>query len=115
MQQYVAKSFGTLVNPKTGREFCTPCMDDVLCSDRSLQEHIDSMRTVFDQAAKKGFEFKYKKGQMNQEEIEFWGAICNGKGRRPNPKKVQQLEQWPEPKDQAALTSFLAFANYLRE
>ena len=52
---------------------------------------------------------------MNQPEIEFWGAICDGKGRRPNPRKVQQLEQWPEPIDQSALTSFLAFANYLRE
>ena len=36
-------------------------------------------------------------------------------GRRPQKQKVEQLANWPEPVDQAALTSFLCFANYLRE
>ena len=52
---------------------------------------------------------------MNQPAVEFWGAVCDGTGRRPNPRKIQQLENWPEPIDQEALVSFLAFANYLRE
>ena len=31
------------------------------------------------------------------------------------PGKVQQLEKWPEPREQSDLVSFLAFVNYLRE
>merc|ERR1712217_1019048 len=36
-------------------------------------------------------------------------------GRRPQPKKIEQLRNWPLPVDQAAVNSFLCFVNYLRE
>ena len=36
-------------------------------------------------------------------------------GRKPAPKKVDQLEKWPEPEDPDDVNSFLAFVNYLRE
>ena len=32
-----------------------------------------------------------------------------------NPKKVEQLKNWPEPVDQSAVNSFLRLVNYLRE
>ena len=115
MQSYVYESFANLKNPITGKPFCTPCMDDISCSNKTLKEHIASLIVLFEVSRKKGFEFKFKKGQMNQAEIEFWGSICSGEGRKPNPKKVKQLMHWPEPKDQADLTSFCAFVNYLRE
>ena len=38
----------------------------------------------------------------------------DGLGRRPDPKKIEQLKEWPIPKDAAALNSFLCFVNYLR-
>ena len=55
------------------------------------------------------------KGQFNQPSIEFWGCILDGEGRRPQPKKIEQLTNWPEPVDQAAVNSFLCFVNYLKE
>jgi hypothetical protein len=36
-------------------------------------------------------------------------------GRRPQPKRIEQLKNWPEPVDQSAVNSFLCFVNYLRE
>ena len=41
--------------------------------------------------------------------------MLDGTGRRPQPKKVEQLVNWPEPVDQAAVNSFLCFVNYLSE
>ena len=59
-------------------------------------------------------EFKLEKRQFNREWIKFWGCILNGSGRRLDPKKVEQLRNWPVPRDQPALVSFLCFVNYLR-
>ena len=73
------------------------------------------MRGCAQVGRKSGFEFKLKKGQFNQAEIEFWGCIVDALGRRPQLKKVEQLLNWPEPVDQAAVNSFLCFVNYLRE
>jgi hypothetical protein len=73
------------------------------------------MEILCQRAASKGFEFKMKKGQLNQHEIEFWGCICDGEGRRAQPKKVKQLSEWPLPQSAEAVNSFLCFVNYLRE
>ena len=66
-------------------------------------------------AEKKGFEFKLAKGRFNQPEVEIWGCVCGGYGRKPTPKKVNQLKEWPEPETAADVNSFIAFVNYLRE
>ena len=62
----------------------------------------------------KGFEFKLVRGQFNQSEVTLWGSICDGRGRRPQPKQIKQLEEWPEPTNESGVASFLAFVNHLR-
>ena len=48
-------------------------------------------------------------------ELELWGCVCGEKGRRAAPKKIDQLEKWPTPRNCQQLNSFLCFVNYLRE
>ena len=98
MQSYVANRFGTLRN-KFNQEFVSPCMDDIKVSSETFEGHIEEMKILCDAARESGFEFKLKKGQFNQPSIEFWGCILDGNGRRPQPKKVEQLVNWPEPVD----------------
>ena len=114
MQSFVATRFGSLRNDQ-GAEFVVPCMDEILVSSLGAEQHIKDCRVLCREAAKDHFEFKCVKGQYNQPEIEFWGCICDGQGRRAQPKKVEQLANWPEPTSCEALNSFLAFVNYLRE
>ena len=66
-------------------------------------------------SSEKGFEFKLAKAQFNQPSIEFWGCVLDGQGRRVQPRKVEQLEKWPEPREASDVNSFLCFVNYLRE
>ena len=70
MQSYVATVFGTLRN-RRGEEFVSPCMDDILISSAEFDLHIEDCQDVNKKAAKEGFEFKFKKGQYNKDEIEF--------------------------------------------
>ena len=67
------------------------------------------MKCLCTKATKNGFEFKLAKGQFNQEELELWGCICGKEGRRAMPKKIEQLEKWPEPNSSLALNSFFLF------
>ena len=114
MQGYVATKFGNL-RDKNGKEFCTPCMDDLKVSSVTFDEHCEHMSLLCAAAVKEGFEFKLKKGQFNQHEIVFWGCICDGAGKRAQPKKIEQLNQWPVPDHSDGVNSFLCFVNYLRE
>jgi len=114
MQSYVAHRHGSLRNAQ-GEEFVSPCMDDLKISSETFEQHVLEVQMLNESARGDGFEFKLKKGQFNQPSIEFWGCVVDGEGRRPQLKKVEQLRNWPEPVDQAALVSFLCFVNYLRE
>ena len=89
MQGYVASMFGTLRN-RNGEEMVSPCMDDILISSRDLKSHIEDCQDVNKKASAEGFEFKFKKGQYNQDSVEFWGCIRDANGRRPQPRKVEQ-------------------------
>jgi len=66
-------------------------------------------------AESKGFEFKLSMAQFNQVELELWGCVCGKFGPRAMEKKIEQLENWPVPTSDQALSSFLCFVNYLRE
>ena len=114
MQSYVATRFGSLLD-KNGRLFCTPLMDDIPVSSASLEEHVEHLTELLRTAASSGFEFKLAKAQFNQPELELWGCICGEHGRRAQPRKIQQLTEWPVPTSAAAVNSFLCFVNYLRD
>ena len=90
MQSFVHQHFGQL-RDRNGKEFCSPCMDDLKISSASLLEHIEHLQILGEAARKRGFEFKLNKGQFNQPELDFWGCIVDGRGRRPQPKKIEQL------------------------
>ena len=71
-------------------------MDDIKVSSYTFEQHEEEVNILNEAARKEGFEFKLKKGQFNQPSIEFWGCILDGQGRRPQPKKIEQLTQWPD-------------------
>ena len=115
MQSYVARRFGELRDPITGEPVCIPLMDDLTISSFTLEEHIRHVNQVLDTAGEDRFEFKLTKGQFNQTEVILWGCICDKRGRRPQPKQIKQLDEWPEPTTESDVASFLAFVNYLRK
>ena len=82
-------------------------MDDIKVMSKSLQEHLEHMAILCVAAESVGFQFKLKKCQFNQEEITIWGIICSKDGRMAEPKKVDQLINWPEPTSVQALWELL--------
>ena len=67
-------------------------MGDLTISSDSFEKHVQHVRMVLEEAAKVGFEFKLRKGQFNQPEVEVWGFICDETGWRPKPKQLEQLK-----------------------
>ena len=107
LQSYVAETFGTLRDSE-GLPFCVPLMDDLYVCSATLAKHVEHMRLLCQRASERGFEFKCTKGQYNQSEVEVWGSICSGSGRRASHRKIDQLEKWPIPDSKEAVVSFFA-------
>jgi hypothetical protein len=71
-------------------------MDDLKVSSWTFEQHVRDCGALCSAARKGGLEFRLSKGQFNQPSIKFWGCILDGRGRTVEPKKVDQLEAWPE-------------------
>ena len=61
-----------------------------------------------------GLIFNSSKCAIHQPQISFYGTIFTMQGMRPDPAKVQALQDLPAPQNPKQLQSFLGLINYLQ-
>ena len=54
-----------------------------------------------------------QKVKFKSPEVPFYGNMLTKDGIKPDPKKVEAIQDWPIPEDQQQLQSFLGSVNYL--
>ena len=88
--------------------------NDICIFSKTQQEHDENLLKLMKVAQKNGLVFKSNKCHTSQLQISFHGAIFSAKGMKPDPKKVQALQDLPKPETQKELQSFLGLINYLK-
>ena len=53
------------------------------------------------------------KSKIQSPEVPFFGNMLTKDGIKPDPKKVEAIQDWPIPEDWQQLQSFLGWVNYL--
>ena len=80
--------------------------DDICIFGKTQQEHNENLLQLMKTAQKNGIVFISSKCTISQPRISFYGAIFSAKGMKPDPKKVQALQDLPTPHTQKELQSF---------
>jgi len=57
---------------------------------------------------------KLSKCFFGMTKVEYLGHFISGKGMETDPKKIEVIANWPEPKIQKDVRSFLCLAGYYR-
>lgn len=94
---------------------CLVYMDDVLIFSTSLQEHIESIRLVFDRFRKTNFKVQLDKSEFLRQTVKFLGHIITPEGILPNPDKIEAIIKFPIPKTRKEIQSFLGLIGYYRK
>ena len=89
-------------------------LDDVIIFSKTLEEHIKHIEEVLEILEEHRLKLKLSKCFFAQLELEFLGFIINALGVRPDPKKIEAVRNYPEPRNQKELLSLLGLANYYR-
>lgn len=87
-------------------------VDDIICAAETFDGHLKQLDYVLEKLKSAGFTLNLKKSRFGQLEIPFIGHILNNEGLKPNPDKMQAIQDFPTPKNLKNLRSFLGICNF---
>ena len=88
---------------------------DVLIFSKTYKEYIQYIYKVLQKLKEKDLPIKLSKYEFHKYSISFLGYIMSEKGLSPDPKKVQSIEEWPEPIIIKKVQALLGILNYYRK
>ncbi|GBG68526.1 hypothetical protein CBR_g3070 [Chara braunii] len=87
-------------------------LDDILVYSRSLEEHVEHLRTVLERLRQAKYEANCDKCEFARQELEYLGHYVTPQGIRPLADKIEALRVWPEPTNTTDVRSFMGLAGY---
>src|SRR5438552_14276573 len=90
-------------------------LDDILIYSKNKDEHEYHLRQVLECLKEHQLYAKHSKCTFFSNSVEYLGHIADSNGLRPNPRLVQAVKDFPQPKTLKELQSFLGLANYYRK
>ena len=96
-------------------KFAMVYLDDVIVYSKTIKDHLNHLRSVFDLLRKAGLKIKPFKCIFLQTEVEYLGHIFSKEGIKPDPKKQKAVKEYPAPKNVDQTRSFLGLAGYYRK
>jgi hypothetical protein len=89
--------------------------DDILVYSKSLEEHMEHLRAVFQLLAQDKWKVKMSKCSFAQRQISYLGHIISAEGISTDNSKISSITTWPAPSNAKELRSFLGLAGYYRK
>ncbi|GBG67986.1 hypothetical protein CBR_g1105 [Chara braunii] len=87
-------------------------LDDILVYSRSLEEHVEHLRTVLERLRQAKYKANRDKCEFARQELEYLGHYVTPQGIRPLADKIEALRVWPEPTNTTDVRSFMGLAGY---
>jgi hypothetical protein len=87
--------------------------DDIAVIGKDKEEHDANLHALMKRARERGLIFNKKKCHINVKEIMFFGNIYSDGGMRPDPMKVQAIQDIKVPENVQQLQSFLGLMTHL--
>ncbi|MBW0491052.1 hypothetical protein O181_030767 [Austropuccinia psidii MF-1] len=78
----------------------------------SEEEHVKHVASVLHRLRDNNLFSKASKCVLDASSVEYLGYVVSSDGFKMNSSKVQQILNWPQPKNIKELQSFLGFANF---
>lgn len=95
-------------------KICHVYIDDIIIFGESFEEHMKNLETILDTLKKANFRIQPDKSEFLKNEVEFLGFIVSNNGLKPNTKKVEAIQNYPQPTNLKELRMFLGLSGYYR-
>lgn len=96
-------------------KICIVYLDDILIFSTSLDEHLDNLKKIFKRLREAELKIQIDKCSFLQNQTEFLGHVLTPKGVKPNPRKVEIIQNLKLPNTQKKIKSFLGMTGFYRK
>ena len=96
-----------------GLEGVVSIADDITVFGETQSQHDERLAKLMARAREKGLIFNYEKCHIGRSEVTFFGNVYSAQGVRPDPAKVEAIQQIKRPTNVKELQSFLGLVTYL--
>ncbi|GBG68150.1 hypothetical protein CBR_g2701 [Chara braunii] len=90
-------------------------LGDILVYSRSLDEHMEHLRTILEQLRQAKYKANRDKCEFTQQELEYLGHYVMPQDIHPLADKIEALRVWPEPTNTTNVRSFMGLAGYYQQ
>jgi len=94
---------------------CFVYLDDVILFGQTLQEHNERLREILERLRQFNLKIEPDKCEFLKTELNYLGRIVTSEGVKPDPNKVQAINDFPIPINVTDVKSFLGLAGYYRK
>ena len=95
-----------------GLDFVFVYLDDILVASRSLEEHLQHLRALFQRLTDRGLVINPAKCLFGKAEVNFLSHTISAGGIRPHLTRVDAVRTFPVPRDKKSLHQFVGLINY---
>ena len=93
-------------------KWCIIYLDDIIVFSKMPEEHIETLRGVFEKLLAAGLRLKPSKCEFFKSQIPYLGHIVSKDRIETDPKKITAIKEWRIPKTVTEVQCFLGFMNY---
>jgi hypothetical protein len=93
-------------------KICLVYLDDIIVFAKSIEEHVQNLRVVFELLEDANLKLKLAKCKFLRTSVDFLGHVISTDGIAPDPSKVEAIKNYPQPRTVRELHSFLGLASY---
>ena len=86
--------------------------DDIIVFGKTQQDHDETLNRVLNKVSDNNLTLNATKCEFNKASLEFFGSIFSDGGMKPDPKKVEDVQNLAPPTNTRELRSILGMTGY---